>query len=216
MKILEEVRTINVIILFFLAAFCYAQDQSYQECKNPDQWVNKLLSHQEKVTAVSANYTEFKKLEGFKEPQQSEGKFYFEPVNSIRLEQITPQDLIFISSGNSDRLRIDHKEITKEANLIVFKQVKKIIAGMFNGELIKKEKFFKPSYFLSDTEFIIKLTPEDRKVRMYITEIVLKFDQQSMIITEMQTTEKAGNTNVMKFYDVQENIELDNDLFTNF
>ena len=87
---------------------------------------------------------------------------------------------------------------------------------MFNGDLIQNTKYFEPEYYESDEQYMIKLIPEDRKIRMYITEIVLKFNRTTLVLNNMETLDKSGNLGVMKFHDVQENIEIENSIFSNF
>lgn len=204
-----------LILLVLLPIFNWAQGD-FKPCENEEEWISKIVAHQQQTVSLKASYVEWKDVKGFKEPQKGTGLFYFRQKESIRLEQKTPQDLIFLASGKDYHLRINGKDESKSQQMMIFKQLHKMIIAMLDGSILEEKDKFSSKVYSNEKQIMIALFPEDRKFKSYVSEIILKFEKTSLNLVSFLTIQQTGSKSELIFEEVQENIKLEDQLFLNF
>jgi outer membrane lipoprotein-sorting protein len=210
-----HINNIFLVILLALGNLTLSA-QDFTVCSAPETHVAAIKSKQSQTKNLTANYVDEKHLLGFKEVQEGKGNFYFQAKNSIRIEQETPQKIIYISNDSKSKLMIDGKEISNQGQLIIFNQIKKITVSLMNGSSISSDESFEQTYLINATSFRLVLAPLDGRMKKHISKIVLTFDLQNYDLQTLEMHEKSGNWNKMIFQNTKYNSEIDNTLFRNF
>lgn len=210
-------RTSNTfLLLLFILCSLGANAQDYKECLTPEKHTSAIKANQAATKNLSADYIDEKHMMGFKDVQEGAGKFYFQTKNSIRIEQETPQKIIYVSNDSKSRLMINGEETSNQGQIIIFNQIKKITVSLMNGASISNDKSFQHSYLINASSFQLIMEPLDSRMKKHISKIVLTFDLQNYELQTLEMHEKSGNWNKMIFQNTKYNSEIDNTLFRNF
>ena len=203
---------------FSLPAFAQNPAVSDQEKElstaQSEKLVADLKAVADKTTSIAADFTEEKYLSFMKEPQLSEGKFYYAKENKMRWEQTKP--FAYILLVNEDMVRISEDGVEKDTGpKMVMKKIKELMMGMVNGDL-SENKQYKPLYFQDKTAYIVKLMPQNKRLKSYFDHIELRFSPDALRLKSLSFYETSGDKRIMKFHDERFNEQLSNDLFAKF
>ncbi len=199
------------MILF--ASYAMAQDE--MPMKDVAGFTTKFREQSKQTTSIQADFKEEKRMSVLKETEKSEGKFYFKKTDKLRWEKNGTKPFVFLTAGS--KVRLKDGGIEKEVSSFnqVASRIKELMLSLVNGEF-QNNKAFLPTYFETNTGFIIRLKPRSKRLSNQFEYIQLVFSKKTMLLDELAFYEKNGDTSRMKFYNQRRNESLDDNLFLNF
>ena len=78
--------------------------------KNPSELKAKLKQQAKKTSSIIADFKQEKHLSFMKNPQLSEGVFYYEQADKLRWEQNTPFNYVLLINNTDIRIKDNGKE----------------------------------------------------------------------------------------------------------
>ncbi len=178
-------------------------------------FISRLKEQSQQNKTIKADFTEERYMSVLKEPQKSNGIFYYKKDNMLRWEKIAPSSYIFISADNKVKVRESDKVKDVSSVNQVIGRIKDLMLTLVNGNF-NDSKQFEPSYFQTAQSYIVKLKPKNKRMSNSFEYIQLSFNKKNMLLDELSFFEKSGDKNVMKFSNQRVNIPLADTLFTNF
>ena len=86
-----------------------------------------------------------------------------------------------------------------------FLQMQQVFAACFSGDIaaLCSEGSFRCEK--GPETYTVRITPESKRARRYITELVLVFASRDMLLNELRMTETSGNYTLYRFRNKQTN-----------
>ena len=174
-----------------------------------------LQRESEKLTSVSARFTQSKNMRILSRPLVSTGSFYFKAPDSVRFAYDTPvKNILLMQQGTVKRYTQGAGGLTEDASAtlqpmnVMLQEIALWSRGRFN-----ESRSFSAELKAGSGPSIL-LTPRDEGLAKIITgiEIGLAADRPG-VISSITIQEGEGGTTVIHFSDVQLNAPLDDSLF---
>ena len=205
---------ISAILIAFCLTIAWAQGQTFKPSANPEKVFQELRKTSQEVNSIQAAFTEEKFLAVLKEPEHSSGNFYYKKNDKMRWEQKSPVKYVILING--DRLRV--QEAGKEKSVgqagRMAAQIKELMIGMVNGDF-QQNKAFSQSAMESADQYMVVLTPVNRRLKNIYSKITMVFPKSTMHLKELSFYEKGGDKSVMKFQNEKFNQPIDDNFFIN-
>lgn len=189
--------------------------QNPEPLTDSKDFISRLKEQSQQNKTIKADFTEERYMSVLKEPQKSNGIFYYKKDNLLRWEKTAPSSYIFISADNKVKVRESDKVKDVSSVNQVIGRIKDLMLTLVNGNF-NDNKQFEPSYFQTAQSYIVKLKPKNKRMSNSFEYIQLSFNKKNMLLDELSFFEKSGDKNVMKFSNQRVNIPLADTLFTNF
>lgn len=203
------------VTLAIVLAAAVANAQSFRPVANQEKVLADLRKTSQATTSIQASFTEEKYLAVLKEPEKSSGLFYYQQKDKMRWEQRTPAKYIILING--EKLRIE--EGGKEKNVgqagRVAAQIKELMIGLVNGDF-QQNKGFTMTSMESDDQYLIVLTPVNRRLKNIYSKISMAFSKSSLRLKELTFFEKAGDKSIMRFQQEKFNQPIADNIFNAF
>ncbi|MCF2505132.1 outer membrane lipoprotein carrier protein LolA [Dyadobacter sp. CY107] len=204
----------RLLLLVFFAAVGLASGQAFKNAANPEKVFEDLRKASQAVNSIQAAFTEEKFLSVLKKPEHSSGFFYYKKNDKMRWEQKMPVNYVILING--DRMRV--QEAGKEKNVgqagRMAAQIKELMIGLVNGDF-QKNKAFSQSCLENSEQYMVVLTPVNRRLKNIYSKITLVFPKSTLHLKELSFFEKGGDRSVMKFQNEKFNQTIDDSLFLN-
>lgn len=200
------------LILLITSAVAAQNPEPLTDSKD---FISRLKEQSQQNKTIKADFTEERYMSVLKEPQKSNGIFYYKKDNMLRWEKTAPSSYIFISADN--KVKVSESDKVKDVSSVnqVIGRIKDLMLTLVNGNF-NDSKQFEPSYFQTAQSYIVKLKPKNKRMSNSFEYIQLSFNKKNMLLDELSFFEKSGDKNVMKFSNQRVNIPLADTLFTNF
>ncbi len=174
-----------------------------------------IQKESEKLTSVSARFTQSKNMRILSKPLVSTGRFYFKAPDSVRWEYEAPvKSILLMHDGSIKRYTQGVQGLTEDAGAALqsMNVVLQEIALWSKGRFTESPSF--AAVLKVGDGPIILLTPRDEGLAKIITgiEIALAPDRPGVIST-ITIREGEGGTTVFQFSDVQINAALADSVF---
>ncbi|SKB75912.1 Outer membrane lipoprotein carrier protein LolA [Dyadobacter psychrophilus] len=203
------------MLLVCFATIRLANGQAFKNSANQEKVFQDLRRASQAVSSIQAAFTEEKFLSVLKQPEYSSGLFYYKKNDKMRWEQKTPVNYVILING--DRMRV--QEAGKEKNVgqagRMAGQIKELMIGLVNGDF-HQNKAFSQSCLESADQYMVVLTPVNRRLKSIYSKITLVFPKNTLHLKELSFFEKGGDKSVMKFQNEKFNQPIDDSLFLNF
>lgn len=182
---------------------------------DPTAFKTKLKDVSKQTNSIVADFVEEKFSSYLKEPQKSIGIFYYKKNNKLRWEKSKPAKYIFLSNGDKVKIQDNGKEVNISSANQVVEKIKELMLVLVNGEF-DSEKLFKPSYYSTAENYIVKLIPKNKRLKNLYEYIQVSFSKETMLLKELAFHEKSGDKSIMTFSNSKTNQVIADILFTNF
>ena len=179
-----------------------------------DNW-DQIRLQSEKITTISARFTQKKEMKILAKPLISEGRFYFNSPDSVRWEYMTPvRSILLLHRGDIHRYVKGEKGFIEDSSVkmpgmkIVFQEITAWSKGRFD-----QNKSFTATLKPGKAAMII-LTPKEKGLADMIKriEITLSSEKAGAIKT-IQIIEDEKSSTWLEFKDIEMNKGIDESLF---
>ena len=180
------------------------------------------LSDAEKTALLSAmndnfqtmqcDFRQEKKSALFDEVSVSEGVMYFKKPSSLRWEYTKPTVSVVVMDGTKVKVTdADGKEQGKGGRM--YRQMAALITGVVSGKELDDGKNFKSEFYVGANAYWIKLTPANRRLKVFFNHLELTLDKQKMVAVKMFMNEKEGDSTTITFSNHKVNASIDDKMF---
>lgn len=174
---------------------------------------NKVISDSKSLQSLSSNFTQTKHISFLSKPITSTGKLYLKNDERLRWEYLTPTQYTVIFKNKKLLVNNQGKQSTVDlATNKQFEKLSKLISGSIKGNLFDDNEFH-ITYFQTDSDYLVKLTPKSKDLAKYVKEIELYFDKKGKLVKKSKTIEPNNDYTVITFTDVKINQPIHDSVF---
>ncbi len=179
-----------------------------------ESW-EQIRQQSEKITSISARFTQKKEMNILARPLVSEGRFYFKSPDSIRWEYLTPvRSIMLMHGGDVHRYVKGDKGFVEDAGVrmpgmkVVFQEITTWSKGRFD-----QNKSFAATLKPGKAPMII-LTPKEKGLADMIQRIEITLSgEKAGAIKTIHIVEGEKASTWLEFKDIELNKGIDDSLF---
>lgn len=203
--------TISIVfIILFFSATLNAQEKKV--LTNPEKFKTELKLQAKETKTIIASFTQEKFMSFMKEPQLSEGIFYYEKANKMRWEQNLPTNYVMLINEETVRIKDNGKEKNMKGANKMMSKINTLMLGLVNGDIIE-DNSFTTTYFVSDAYYIVQLIPKQKRLQSIFNTIELSFSKTTTRLKVLTFYESAEDKSVIKFFDEKFNQPIQSSIF---
>jgi outer membrane lipoprotein-sorting protein len=140
----------------------------------------------------------------------SEGRFHYLRGAGISLEFTKPAgDLItmgrerfrIVSAGRSSVVRLDSNPMLK--------QLQRMLTACMTGDVEMLREGSTLTFEDAGAEFVVTITPSDRRAKNMVRLVTLTFEKQNMSLTTLRMEEASGDVSLYRFFNKKFNDPID-------
>jgi outer membrane lipoprotein-sorting protein len=140
----------------------------------------------------------------------SEGRFYYLRREGISLDFTKPagdeitmgrEKFKIVSSGKTSIVKIDSNPMLR--------QLQRMLTACMTGDITMLREGSNITLSAEDNNYIVTLTPSDRKAKNIVKLITLIFEKQNMSLVTLRMEEASGDISQYKFFNKKFNEDID-------
>ncbi len=171
-----------------------------------------LSAMNDNFQTMQCDFRQEKKSALFNEVSVSEGVMYFRKPSSLRWEYTKPTVSVVVMEGAKVKVTdADGKEQGKDGRM--YRQMAALITGVVSGKELDDGKNFKSEFYVGANAYWIKLTPANRRLKVFFNHLELTLDKQKMVAVKMFMNEKEGDSTTITFSNHKVNASIDDKMF---
>src|SRR5690554_1412304 len=187
-----------------------------QEVKLTAQELKSFKERVEKETAslntLRTDFEQSKHMAFLSNDIQSLGKMYLNADGALKWEYTSPNVYSVIFKNNTILINDNGKKSTVSGEQDMFKKINHLISGSVSGKLFD-DKEFNISYYKSGKNILVKLIPNNKTLKKYISEVNLYFPQQDATVSKVKLIEPSGDFTLITFINKELNVQIDPSIF---
>ena len=202
----------KLIILLLIISSCPSFAQDRTPLKNHTELKKKMIKQSKETTSIVSDFTQEKHVSFMKEPQISNGKFYYSQHDKMRWEQQAPFNYVLLINDGNVRIKDNGKEKNIKGANKMMGIINKLMLGLINGQIFENKDFI-TNYFTSNDFYIVELIPNNKRLKGIINTIELTFSKKTSRLKTLTFYEKSGDKSVMKFFNDKFNTTIKPSIF---
>lgn len=181
---------------------------------NEAQIKAKINQVAQNMRTLQCDFVQTKHLRMLNDKMVSTGKMYYQQGGLLRWEYIHPYSYVFIINGNQVAVRNNKRSDVININQSkVFKEIARIMMNSIVGKCINDNRDFKTSIATTQTEWIATLVPQKKGMKQMFQKIVLHFNRQRSMVSQVDMYEKNGDKTIIVLKNVQVNKNISKSVF---
>jgi outer membrane lipoprotein-sorting protein len=209
-----KINTFVVFIMLICVQVGIAQETGFNPLKDVKGFTIKFNENVKNLNTIKSDFVQEKHLSFMDDNIVSKGIFRYKKEKKLRLEYTTPfkylmvlnNDKIYIKEGSNKTNKFD----TRSNKL--FKQINDMLMNTMNGSVLNGKDYF-ITYYENGDEYLLELIPQDKSVLELIQKLRIYIDKKKMNVCKVRIIEKSGDYTLMRFLNVQQNIEVKDEEF---
>ena len=201
---------INIILLVLVLGNANnARSQpAYHPLKNVEKFRQDMMDASARTNSIVSDFKQLKHLSFLEEDVESTGSFFFQKENRLRWEYYKPFYYLILFNNDTVLIRDEHKtNIYDAASGRMFREINEIMLSMVNGTILESNNF-EFTYFENPSSYKLELTPLDRNMREFLTEIRLFINKKDLLVDELYMIEKSGDYTRIQFINKRLNADI--------
>ncbi len=197
----------SVLLIWSLGAS--VQAQTYTPVKDIEAVKQKIATASKNMNSMQSNFSQEKYMIVMSQKIQSKGLFYFKKNNQIRWEYTEPYKYIIVLAGGKIQIKDEKKvsEYDMNANK-AFKQINDMMIQLVQGNVLSSTAYT-IKYTESSTNYLLEMTPTDKKLKAMFKNIQLYFDKTTYEVSSFKMIENNGDYTLIKFSNKKQNVTID-------
>ena len=196
----------KVLVILSILLFGFTSEQSQVDFEL------RLKEYYKSVSSLSADFKQQKKTILFNELLESNGKFYFTKPDLIRWEQSEPSPNYFALNGEKVIQFDGSNKTTSTKTNMQISMFKKFILKTIDGSILSDPAFSKKNEKDGPIRRIV-LTPKQKQLKKRISNIVLEFNDNSLLLEKLAMIESEFEATEITFENQKVNEKLPLNLF---
>ena len=178
----------NFFLIFMVSITTSLSAQTYTPVKDIESVKAKIINASKAVTTIQSNFTQEKYL------------------------SVMTQKIIVLANG---KVQIKDEEKKSEYDMSSnksFKQINDMMIQLVQGTVFNSG-LYSFSFSENAQDYLVTLTPIDKKLKTYFQTIQLLFDKSSLDVMQMKMMEIGGDYTIIKFSNKKLNLPIAADKF---
>lgn len=208
-----HINKILTICLLLLTTAAYAQPKGYQPVKDISAFQNSLASVNSKINTIKSDFSQVKEMSLLAEKINSNGKFYFQKEDKVRIQYTEPYDYLLIMNGT--RLLVKDEQSTSKINTRnskMMQSVNRVMVDCMQGTVFNNPDFSVKAYSNAST-YLLQMTPVDATMKQLFDQVEVYMAKDSYDVEKLIMQESGGDYTIMKFTNIKHNTALNEGLF---
>lgn len=209
-------KRIAFFMLVYLANLSlFAQnDFSAVSTKEITEFKAKLKNKNIQLNTLSAHFVQTKTMTVLKKPAITKGFMYVKQNNKFRWEYTNNPKFIFAQNGNKIYTQTgENIQIITDNSVKLYEEISKLVQQSIHGNILENTKDFTAIFEQNNRYIKIILTPKQRGMKRFISNITLFIDKQTMLASKFNMLEPNGDSTMIEFENIKTNVPIDDQLF---
>lgn len=208
---MKKTRLFSLMVMLAATLCSMAQPAGFKAVSDAEK--KALLSAMnDNFQTMQCDFRQEKKSALFNEVSVSEGVMYFRKPSSLRWEYTKPTVSVVVMEGAKVKVTdADGKEQGKGGRM--YRHMAALITGVVSGKELDDGKNFKSEFYVGANAYWIKLTPANRRLKVFFSHLELTLDKQKMVAVKMFMNEKEGDSTTITFSNHKVNASIDDKMF---
>ncbi len=203
---------LRVIILFISIFSLFTLRAQNKDIEN--LFLNRLDSMSSYNKTIISNFEQVKVIKGLKGKIVSKGEFFYDNSGSMSLIYEVPKGDKVVMSGENFTIITSGKKIESSASENpMMAQISYMMQACMSGEITKLGSGWLMTIEEQEGGYKVVITPNDRRIKRYVENMQMIFNQSDMTLNELQINEKKGGYTQYIFKDKRVNVEIDSSVF---
>ena len=205
------------LFLFIISIYVVCTAKAQKDADTQIAIIREIGQVSAKIKSMECDFVQTKYISMLNEKMVSKGKMHFQQPNKLRWEYLTPYTYTFII--NADKVKIENNnrvDIIDTNQNKVFKEISRIMMTSILGTCLSDDKLFKVSMMSATTpnhEYVATLIPKRKELKQTWDRLVLHFDIEKKLVSEVEMYEKNGDRTVIEIQHGITNGVIPPDLF---
>lgn len=201
------------ILIILITIICLQNHVAAQQV-NEAQAKQEISQIAAKLKTMKCDFVQTKQLKMLRDKMTSKGKMYYQQSNKLRWEYESPYTYVFVLNDSKVVLKNSKRNDVIDVNQNkIFREIVRIMMNTVVGKCMTDDKDFKVSITISPTEYIATMVPLRKDLKQMFNTIVLHFNRQSKMVSQVELMEKNGDKTIIELKNVQTNISIPTNLF---
>ena len=190
-------KEISITILFLMTCITVfsQQNRKFDEIEK-QEFEQKIVENSQKIATLQCTFVQEKTSSLFVEKAVAKGILSYQSPSMLRWEYTEPSPSTLIINGN-DAILLD-RDGNKMGNEKMLKQLGGIIISMINGSgIVQNRQFSSELYPIDHAQILVVLTPLQKRLKDFYTQIELTIDLRTMLAHEILLVEVSGDKMVI-------------------
>ncbi len=176
--------------------------------------MQELQAKSAQVQTIVCDFVQLKHNSMLADDVKSHGKFRFKRPSKLSLTYDAPQgDRIVMGEENFEIVAAGTHSVVKIASNPLYAQLQEIFAACFSGDITAFTNGNDFSCEEHATGYTVHIVPDNKRAKRYISEIVLTFSKEDMLLDELRIIEKTGNYTQYVFKSRRTNVAVSDAIF---
>lgn len=166
------------------------------------------------LKTLQCDFVQTKHLKMLGEAMVSKGCMAYAQPDKLSWQYTSPYSYTFILNDNQVLLRNAHRnDVIDVKQNKMFKEIARIMMNSVVGRCLTDERDFRTTIRTEKSEWVATLTPLKKEMRQMFTTIVLHFDRQQSVVTQVELKEKNGDRTIIELRHIKTNQAVAADVF---
>lgn len=203
------------MFVFLANLSLFAQnDFSAVSTKEITEFKAKLKNKNLQLNTLSAHFVQTKTMTVLKKPAITKGFMYVKQNNKFRWEYTNNPKFIFAQNGNKIYTQTgENIQIITDNSVKLYEEISKLVQQSIHGNILENTKDFTAIFEQNNRYIKIILTPKQRGMKRFISNITLFIDKQTMLASKFIMLEPNGDSTMIEFENIKTNVPIDDQLF---
>jgi outer membrane lipoprotein-sorting protein len=207
--------TVSVLILWvmILPFSGNGQTDSFKPIQNLSEFKKTFSVESKKVKSITSSFRQEKVLSLLEEKMVSDGKFWFQRENKIRIEYQKPFEYVLIIRGDEIIIKDHDKQnrINVKSNKL-FQQINQIILDCVQGSILDNNDFSVVALENSKS-YRLEMKPLTKGLKDFFTEIIVMVDKNDFTASQLSLYEAGGDYTTIYFSNKTLNANIPDSVF---
>ncbi len=174
----------------------------------------KSQSHLNKT--IVCRFTQTKKVKNIKNTVITNGDFFYDNAGKMALIYKEPAGDKLIMNNSSFSITAGGKTFAVDAaSNPMMAQISAMMQASMSGAVSDLGRGWKMDVKEGESAIVVTLIPEDRRVRKYLSNMIMDFDDDNLTLNMLRINETSGGFTEYKFFDKKLNQKFDDAVFNN-
>lgn len=202
------------ITILFISFQFFAFSQETELSSNESTKFRTMVEKGTKdLKTIKTDFVQNKHMEFLTNDIESKGKMYLNAEGMLKWQYTEPNKYSIIFKNNKIFINDDGKKSTVDGDQKMFQKISKLISGSVKGDLFDDDEFT-IRYFKKDDNVLVKLTPKNKEMKKYISQVILTFPENDPTVSQVKLVEPSGDYTLITFKNKQLNVPIDKSVFS--
>ncbi|MCC8039420.1 MAG: outer membrane lipoprotein carrier protein LolA [Bacteroidales bacterium] len=196
--------------LLILLSLCIASFTLGAETFSQEAALKEISTAAAAINTLQADFVQTKSLKMLGDKMVSRGKMLCEQPGRLRWEYTSPYTYTFILNANKVLVKKkDRSDVIDTSQNAMFREIARIMMNSVLGKCLTDKNDFKATVAQKSGGYIVTLLPQKKEMKQMFTKILLHYNKQQAMVTQVEMYEKNGDSTVIELKNLKKNAPID-------